>query len=47
MEQIANYIVIALEIIIPLSILLGIACIALMASIKLDDLQDYIQRMER
>lgn len=47
MVQIVNKIVIVLQIAIPLLILIGIACVALMISIKLDDLQDYIRRMER
>ena len=47
MEQIVNKIVIVLQMAIPLILLIGIACIALMLSIKLGDLQDYIRHMER
>ena len=47
MEQIVNEIVIVLQMAIPLIMLIGLACIAFMISIKLDDLQDYIRRMER
>ena len=47
MEYIVNNIVIVLQIVIPLLMLIGVACITLMISIKLGDLQDFIRRMER